>query len=445
MILPNDAAPLLAALAPHFTQPTFGRFTTLMAAAILTTGRRTVANLRRTLGGLASGHVTSDQRVLSAARWSSLAVGCALTRFLLTHVLPAGPVSLVGDDPVDGHPGPHVVGKARHRDAVRSSHAYTAGRYGHKWVVLAVPVRFPFAPRPWAVPVLVALYRPPDVARRAGGRPRTPAPLMTQLLRVLLRQFPDRRFVVAGDSAYGTHEVVRFVHRFRARLTLGTKCHPDLNLFRPPPPKRGPGRPRVKGDRVPKPRAAGAARRRRTRLTVPWSGGGTRDVAVVTGTGHWYKAGHGRVPIRWVFVADRTGTHRDEYLLTTDTALAPRDAIAHYGGRWDIETTFPEWRSALGLETTRGWCRATVLRAAPCLFGLYAVVAILFAALPAAHRKPALLWPGKTGVTFSDALTAVRQRFWRETVFREAPFRNELAKLTPKTRNVLLAALAPAT
>jgi hypothetical protein len=60
MILLNDAAPLLAALAPHFTRPTFTRFTILLAAAILTTVRRTVANLRRTLGVLASGHVTTD-------------------------------------------------------------------------------------------------------------------------------------------------------------------------------------------------------------------------------------------------------------------------------------------------------------------------------------------------------------------------------------------------
>jgi hypothetical protein len=126
MILPTDATPLLAVFAPHFTRPTFARFTTLLAAAILTTGRRTVANVRRTLGVLASGHPTSDQRVLSAARWSSLALGCALCRFLLDHVLPAGPVAVVGDDTVDGHPGPHVYGKARHRDAVRSSHAYTA-------------------------------------------------------------------------------------------------------------------------------------------------------------------------------------------------------------------------------------------------------------------------------------------------------------------------------
>jgi hypothetical protein len=56
MILPSEAQPLLLALACAFTYPTFHRFTALMAAALLTTGRRTVANLLRTLGPLAPGH-----------------------------------------------------------------------------------------------------------------------------------------------------------------------------------------------------------------------------------------------------------------------------------------------------------------------------------------------------------------------------------------------------
>jgi hypothetical protein len=115
MILPNQAQPLLFARAAAFTTPTFHRFTTLMAAAILTNGRRTVANLLRTLQGLASGHRTSYQRLLSAAQWSGLQRACLLTRFLLQQLLPQGVVRLVGDDTVDGHKGKKVHGKARHR------------------------------------------------------------------------------------------------------------------------------------------------------------------------------------------------------------------------------------------------------------------------------------------------------------------------------------------
>jgi hypothetical protein len=236
MLLPAEAQPLLHALAPAFTNPTYHRFATLLAAAILTTGRRTVANLLRTVGTLAPGHDASYRRVLSSAEWSGLALGCALARFVFTHVTPDGPVHLVGDDTVDGHPGATVYGKGRHRDAVRSSHRYTAWRYGHKWVVLAVLVKFPFASRRWALPVLVDLYRTPEVSRAEGVRHRTPAQLMCRLLRLVLIRFPGRTFVFAGDSGYGTHEVARFCHRHRGRLTLVSKLHPDAN--RSPHPRR---------------------------------------------------------------------------------------------------------------------------------------------------------------------------------------------------------------
>lgn len=444
MILPPEALPLLDAFAPVFTRPTFRRFSLLLIAAILTHGRHTVANLLRTLGRLAPGHRTDYQRVLSRARWSGLQLGCTLARFLLVHLVPKGPVLLVGDDTVDGHPGKHVYGKARHRDPVRSSHAYTAWKYGHKWVVLAVLVRFPWASRPWALPVLVDLYRSEEDDRKRGRPHRTPAQLMCRLLRVMLARFPDRRFVFVGDAGYGTHELARFVHRHRKRLVLVSKLHPEANLFEPPPPYRGKGRPRVKGGRRPKPREAVAMARRRRKLTVGWYGGGTRRVEVVTETGHWYKSGAGLVPIRWVFVHDREGTHRDEYFYTTDPAMGAGTVVTRYAGRWNLECTFQESRAYLHSETTRGWSRQTVLRATPCLLGLYSVVALLYDAMPATARTGGIDWPGKSIVAFSDALCAVRLRLWSEGVFREAGIGVGLEKLPDRVRDLLCAALAPA-
>ena len=444
MILPPEAIPLLAELAPAFTEPTYRRFVTLLLAAVLTTGRRTVANLLRTLGGLAPGHRTDYQRVLSRAPWSALNLGCALAGFILRHLVPDGPVVLVGDDTVDGHAGKKVYGKARHRDPVRSTHSLTAWRYGHKWVVLAVLARFPFATRPWALPILVDLYRSKEDDRRRKRPHRTQAQLMCRLLRLMLIRFPGRCFVFVGDAGYGTHEVARFCHRHRNRLALVSKLHPEANLFDPPPPYKGSGRPPVKGARRPKPREAVAAARRFKRLTVAWYGGGVRRVEAMTGNGRWYKSGNGLVPIRWVFVRDLDGTHRDEYFFTTDPTMAAAALVAHYTSRWNIETTFQELRCHFGLETTQGWCRKTVLRAAPCLFGLYSVVAILYHALPEGKRSGGVDWPGKTTVTFSDAVTAVRRWLWCECVFPHAGCAEGLQKLPEPLREVLLAALAPA-
>jgi hypothetical protein len=443
-ILPDESLALLDCFAPAFTRPTYRRFLVLLGAAILTTGRRTVANLLRTAGSLAPGHPSSYRRVFSQAHWSMVRLACALTRTLVTLLPEDAPIILVGDDTVVAHPGPHVYGKARHRDPVRSSRAYTAWRYGHKWVVLAVLVRFPFANRPWALPVLVALYQSEEADRGQRHRHRTPAQHMIRLLALILRWSPGRPFVFVGDSAYGTHEVARFVHRHRGRLSLVSKLHPDANLFEPPPAYKGKGRPAVKGKRLAKPREAVSAARRYKRLTVGWYGGGTRRVETSTGTGHWFKSGKGLVPIRWVFVRDREGTHRDEYFYATDAGLSVEQLIGYYTGRWNIETTFEEVRSCLHLETARGWCRETVLRMTPCLFGLYSAVAWLYNQLPVCRRVGSITWPGKVGVTFSDALSAVRRWVWTDGVFAQVRGGANVGKLPTSVREILLLALAPA-
>lgn len=442
-ILPDTSLAVLDCFAPVFTEPTYRRFLVLLGAAILTTGRRTVANLLRTAGALAPGDDSSYRRTFSQARWSMTHLACALARLLVALLPEDAPIVLAGDDTAIAHPGPHVYGKARHRDPVRSSHASTAWRYGHKWVVLAVLVRFPFATRAWALPVLVALYQSEEADRGQGHRHRTPAQHMIRLLALMLRWFPGRRFVFVGDSAYGTHEVARFVDRHRKRLGLVSKLHPKANLFEPPV-YSGKGRPPVKGARVPKPCEAVAAARRYRRLTVGWYGGGTRKVEALTGTGHWSKSGKGLVSIRWAFVRDREGTHRDEYVYTTDPGLSVERIIGYYTGRWNIETTFEETRSCLHLETTRGWCRSTVLRVTPCLFGLYSVVALLYKELPASRRVRSIDWPGKQGVTFADALASVRRWAWAEGVFAQVQGGSAIEELPPGLREVIYTALAPA-
>jgi hypothetical protein len=443
-ILPETPRGFWDDFAPIFTRPTSRRFLILVGSAILTVGRRTIANLLRTAGTPAVGASSSYRRVFSKARWSPIRPACVLARRVVALLPADAEVVLVADDTVFSHPGKHVFGKARHRDPVRSSHAFTAWRYGHKWVVLAVLVRFPFAARPWALPVLVALYRDPADDRREKRRHRTPAQQAIRLLRLMLRWSPGRRFVFVGDSAYGTHEMARFADHNRERLTLVSKFHPEANPFEPPPPYDGHGRPRVKGTRRPKPRQAVEASSRRRRMTVAWYGGGTRRVETTTGAGSWYKSGEGLVPVRWAFVHDRDGTHRDEYFYATDPTFDVRRIVETYTGRWNIETAFQETRSELHIQTTRGWSKSTVLRVAPCLFGLYSVVAMLYASLPRERRVGAVTWPGKTVVTFSDALAAVRRWIWAEGVFAHVPDGPSIQKLPPPIREILYAALAPA-
>jgi hypothetical protein len=446
-IIPEPVRTLIQPMADAFTRPTFKRFLTLMAAAILGTGRRTVSNLLRIAGGLAPGHPSSYHSVFSRRRWSPWTLARALTTRILRRFAPDDPIPLAGDDTVDEHRGEKVYGKGRHRDPVRSTHSYTAWRWGHKWVVLAVLVKFPFASRPWALPVLVALYRTPEWDREHGRRHKTPCERMRQLLAVLIHWSPGRRFVFAGDGGYGTHALARFAHRHHRRLTLVSRFYPDAQLYEPAPEvvgKRPAHRPRKKGQKLPTPEAV-VATTRRTALEVSWYGGGRRDIEVVSGTGHWLKSGKGLVPIRWAFVHDVTGTHRDDYFFCTDAEMVTKSIVETFTGRWSIETTFQEMRPYLGLETTRGRAKSTVLRAAPCLFGLYSMVALLYERLRSRGRSTARVgWAGKVETTFSDAMTTVRRWLWSNWVFAHQGQGEALSKLPRALRNLLLSALAPA-
>lgn len=438
---------VLHLLAAAFTRPTYERFVILLLAAILTTGCRTVLNLLRTVGDLAPGDPSSYHRVFAKRRWSLWRLGRALAGYILARWLPPGPVQVAGDDTVAEHKGKKVYGKACHRDAVRSSHSFTAYRWGHKWVVLAILVRFPVATRPWALPVLCALYCTAKEDEKRGRRHKTPAQLMRQLLAVLCRWFPKRRFVFVGDGGFGVHPLASFAHRQRRRLTLVSRFYADANLYALPPAPTGKktGRPRKKGPKLPSPAAVVATTRRRQRLRVSWYGGGQRDIAVVTGTGHWYKSGAGLVPVRWVYVHDRTGTHRDDYFFSTAVDMTAQEIVEAYTRRWNLETTFQEMRSYLKLETTRGWTEHTVLRTAPCLFGLYAVIAVFYAAWPVSwQRQRAVTRRDKTAVTFADAITAVRRWLWVEWVFATPDHSRAFAKIPRRLQATLLGGLAPA-
>ncbi|MBV8314318.1 MAG: transposase [Planctomycetaceae bacterium] len=221
--LPKQARAFFDPLAPAFTRPTYHRFVLLAVAARLTLGVHTVGNLLPCVGALAPGHPSSSHRIFSRGPWRSWELARRFTTTVLGRLAPQRVIELAGDDTVAEHPGPQVYGKGRHRDPVGSTHSFTAFRWGHKGVVLALLVRFPFATRRWALPLLMALDQPQEENRRAGRRHKTPPELLRPLLLVLMRWFPDRKFVCTADGNYATHELAELAFRYRRRLTFISK------------------------------------------------------------------------------------------------------------------------------------------------------------------------------------------------------------------------------
>jgi hypothetical protein len=149
ILLPKGFEPLFNELSSDFTKQATGkRVVWLMLAAVLVAGNRTVSGLVRLISLVEYVNPSTYHRVLSHRRWMMVRLAKIIIRFILDRYVPTGTIRICGDETVDGHRGKNVYGKARHRDAVRSSHSHTVFRYGHKWIVLAILVEFPYCNRP---------------------------------------------------------------------------------------------------------------------------------------------------------------------------------------------------------------------------------------------------------------------------------------------------------
>ena len=94
------------------------------------------------------------------------------------------------------------------------------------------------------------------------------------------------------------------------------------------------------------------------------------------------------------------------------------------------------------------WCgrtEATVTRVAPCLFGLFSVVALWYERLRSrGHATAEVSWAGKSEPTFSDAITTVRRWLWVNWVFANHGQGDAFSKLPRPLRETVLSALAHA-
>jgi hypothetical protein len=123
-----------------------------------------------------------------------------------------------------------------------------------------------------------------------------------------------------GDSGDGTSATAPVCRQHHPHRTLVSTWYGDAALYTPLPTRtrRTMGRSCAQGQQLAGPQAVVAHITHRTRLTVAWYGGTTRELEIVTGTGHWYRIGETLVAGHWVYVHEATGTHRDEHLFTPD-------------------------------------------------------------------------------------------------------------------------------
>src|SRR5881227_3539836 len=231
-----------------FTNPTWQHVLVLIAGAILSPGRRTVAAALRVMALDQVPHFTNFHRVLNRNQWSSRWVARCLFRLLVNTFVPNGPVVIGLDDTIERRWGRKIKARGIYRDPVRSSHGHLVKASGLRWLSLMLLPEIPWAGRVWGLPFLTALA---PSERYASERDRPHKKLTHRGRQVLLqaaRWLPGRKIIAVADSSFAAIDLLNAVRR---HVCMITRLRLDARLFDPPA-RRRPGtvgRPRVIGKR----------------------------------------------------------------------------------------------------------------------------------------------------------------------------------------------------
>jgi len=427
LTLPDEYNTLFEHLRPFFSKRVWALALLLLVGAILAPGKRTVTAVLRILGLSQEPHFQNFHRVLNRAVWSNLALSACLLPLLLNTFLPHGPVVLGIDETIERRRGAQIRAKGIYRDPVRSSKSHFVKASGLRWISMMLLVHIPWAQRIWGLPFLTVLA---PSERYYENSPRTPKKITDwarQMGKQVRRWLPKRRIVLVADSSYAALELLDSLLTLPNPVYMVTQLRLDAGLYAPAPP-RDPhkvGCPPKKGPRLPKLSAVlGDPKTVWQPVTVShWYGQGPTQVELTSDTAVWYHSGKPVVPIRWVLVRDPQGQFETKAFLCTDQAAEPLQILKWFVRRWQVEVTFQEVRTHLGVETQRQWSDQAIARTTPILLGLFSWITLL------AHQSQTdgtlpirqAAWYQKPCPTFSDALALVRSRIWLHWGFCMSP------------------------
>nr|MBA3944819.1 transposase [Herpetosiphonaceae bacterium] len=374
-------------------------------------------------------------RVLNRAVWSSRTLSAVLLHSLVRAFVAADLPIVVGlDETIERRRGVKIAARGIYRDPVRSSATHFVKTGGLRWVSMQLLTPIPWIGRVWALPFLTVLAPSERYAAQRGRRHKTIPAWGRQMILQLRRWLPNRRIVVVADGSYAVLDLLARCTRLPQPVTMVTRLRLDAALYDAAPSRSQQtiGRPRCKGKRQPPLRARLAAPTTSWEMvTVQWYGARARPIEVATNTALWYHAGMLPVAIRWVLIRDPDEKFTPQAVLCTDLSCTTRQIVEWFVMRWQLEVTFHEVRSHLGVETQRQWAELAILRTTPALLGLFSLV-VLFAhqllqgaALPV--RQAA--WYTKAAPTFADTLAFVRRQLWPVTLSYLSPAKPDVVEI----------------
>ena len=418
LTLPDAIVSILVPFATLFSNPTWRKAQVLLVGAILTPGQRTVAAALRVMGRSDHRDYARYHEVLNRAVWSSRQAARILLALLLQHLDRGdGPLIFGIDETLERRRGPRIKARGIYRDAVRSSRQQLVKASGLRWISLMWLGHVPWAGRHWALPVLTVLPPSTRYYQQQGRRHKKLTDWARQMILQLRRWLPQRPLVLGGDNAYAVLNLLHCCQSLREPVNRIARLRLDAALYAPAPPRQPGqnGRPPLKGPRRPplktlldQPQVTWAS------AAVAWYDGTTRMVELTSQTAVWYRSGKPPVLICWVLVRDPQGAFAPKALLCTDPTADPTQILEWFVLRWQLEVTFQEVRTHLGVETQRQWSDLAIARTTPLLLGLFSWTALAAHGLqkqhPMTQRRAA--WYDKPSPTFVDAIALVRRQLW---------------------------------
>ena len=151
---------------------------------------------------------------------------------------------------------------------------------------------------------------------------------------MLRRWYPQREIVAVADRAYASLKLLDRCRSLSKPVTFITRLRLDAALYEPAPVRRPGqrGRPRIKGERLPK--LSDVAKDPTTAwkptTVANWYGSGDRMVEIASATAVWYSTGLPAVPLRWVLVRDPEGEFKTQALLCTDLKADPQKIVCWF-------------------------------------------------------------------------------------------------------------------
>ena len=440
---------VLTAFAPLFTRPTWKNMNTLLIGAILCRGARRITSILRVMGLGEVKNFSKYHRVLSRARWDSLAASKILFG-LLIKLLPLGyPIIIAVDETLERRRGKKIKAKGAYRDAVASSQSRVVISFGLKWECMTLIVPLPWCRRPWALPFMIILSPSKKSDEAAGKRHKTSIDWTTQMMRCVSRWLNRGAWILVGDGAYACMSLAK--NCIISGAILISRLRLDAQLYEAPEPKtKGTlGRNRVKGKRIQLKELLTDPNQVWQTLTVKWYGGEQRTIECLTFECLWYHAGELPLKLRIVLVKTPGGKNEAEAFFSTNLANSPTHIIEWFVLRWNIEVTFEETRAHLGIETQRQWSDQAIARTTPLLMALLSILVLVAIKMQETKKlvvQETTSWYDKKGeLTLVDIIMVIRRSIWVKMYFsmsKNHEKNTDSLKITEKNANLLIYQLA---